>query len=380
MRLSHGLLLYLYLFMHAQTQAQIFFESFLPEGLNCSVKDGNMTTYMSMLGNFSSANNRSNFTKTLVPAHWDCSATPGAQSCPAGLYSSPSSISCNLPCPATFYCPGNGSALVCPAGTYSLGGADSAACTPCTAHYFCLHGVRTVCPAGKISNAGASACTLPCPAGFYCPGVGYSIQCSIPGTYSLPGASRCTTCEPGYYCPTFDSRLFCPPNTWSVAGTSSICTLPCPDGVVCPGNGMMACTVCPPNVFTVKACSAEGDTVCNATCPPGMFGAFYTRGSCRHCETGYYNDKYGVTACSSCTANTFANTTGNTACSACPTGFTSSVFTGFVNCRKVCSYFCFVYHALSHSFIYLSFICFLCLCASRKTWGIYYILYPFDQS
>lgn len=355
-RFAHSLILLL--FNYLQSHAQLFFEDFLPEGLHCTVKIGNQTAYRSMLGNYSTANNRTISNKTLVPGDWNCSATPGAQSCPPGLFSSPSSFSCNLQCPAAFYCPGNGSALICPPGTYSLGGADSPACTPCTANYFCLNGVRTVCPPGKLSNPGASVCTLPCPAGFYCPGVGYSIQCSIPGTYSLPGATQCTTCEAGYYCPTAASRLFCPPNTWSSPGSTALCSLPCPAGVLCPGNGMMGCTVCPPNVFTVKTCSAAGDTVCNATCPPGMFGAFYTKGFCRECEQGYYNDKHGLTTCRACTANTYANTTGNSACSPCPQGFTSNVFTGFVNCRKVTLLFCFVYHALRHSSIYLSFIWF----------------------
>jgi hypothetical protein len=323
----------LYSLFFLETSAQMFFESFLPEGLNCSVQRGNETAYMTMLGNYSATANK---TKTAVPTHWNCSAVPGAQSCPAGLFSSPGSISCNLMCPAAYYCPGNGSAVFCPSGTYSTGGADSPACTPCPVNNYCVKGVKSVCPAGNLSAQGSAACQLLCPAGFYCPAVGYAIQCSIPGTYTLPGAVNCTTCEAGYHCPTFDSHLFCPPNTWSLPGSVLSCTLPCPTGVVCPGNGKMSCSVCAPGVFTVRPCSAIGDTICNATCPPGMFGAFYTQGFCRDCDKGYYNNKYGVTTCASCTANTYANTTGNSACPECPPGYTSNAFTGFINCRKVC--------------------------------------------
>ena len=161
----------------------------------------------------------------------------------------------------------------------------------------------------------------------------YSVQTI---TVSSDLATTQSVCQPGYYCPTFDTQLFCPPNTWSLPGSVLGCTLPCPTGVVCPGNGKMSCSVCAPDVFIVRPCSAEGDIICNATCPPGMFGAFYTQGFCRDCDRGYYNNKYGVTACASCTANTYANTTGNSACPACPPGYTSNAFTGFINCRKVC--------------------------------------------
>jgi hypothetical protein len=296
----------------------------LPSGLNCTVSVGN------------ASNLTSNQNRTLAAISWNCSAAPLAQTCPAGLFSSPGAASCSLQCPPAYYCPGNGSAFICPPGTFSLGGADSPACTQCPSHYYCQNGVSTVCPAGKVSDPGSSVCTKPCPAGFYCPGVGYAIQCSVPGTYTAGGAANCSLCEAGYYCPTVSSRLFCPPNTWSLPGSITSCTLPCPAGVVCPGNGKMSCSVCPAGVFTIKPCSADGDTICNATCPPGMFGAFYTQGFCRDCDKGFYNDKYGVTACTSCSTNTYANTTGNTACPECPPGYTSNAFTGYINCRKVC--------------------------------------------
>lgn len=340
---------------HSHPRAQLFFEIFLPEGLNCSVTIGNVTNYMFMLENISSSITNSTRNKTVVPLHWNCSATTGAQSCPSGLFSTPASFVCNIQCPAAYYCPGNGSALLCPSGTYSLGGADSPACTSCPVNYFCVGGIKTVCPDGKLSSAGSSICSILCPAGFYCPGVGYTIQCSIPGTYSLPGAAKCTTCEAGYYCPTVASHLFCPINTWSLSGSMSGCTLPCPNGVLCPGNGKMSCTVCAPNEFTVKACSVEGDTICNTTCPPGMFGAFYTKGFCRNCDTGYYNDKYSVTTCVTCTPGKYANTTGNSACTTCPAGYNTNRFTGYIDCHQVC---CINKLVLRGCCIYLSYILF----------------------
>ena len=329
-----NLLLLFTFFISKAVLGQIYFENFLPEGLNCTVPQGNVTSYLTMLGKYS-YNSSKNMTRTLVPANWKCSGLPVAQSCPAGLFSSPGSVSCNLQCPPTYYCPGNGSALLCPSGTYSIGGADSPACTPCPTNYYCVNGSKNVCPPGQLSVPGSSVCTVPCPSGFYCPGVGYAIQCSTPGTYTLSGASNCTTCEPGYYCPTFSSHLFCPPNSWSLAGSTTSCTLPCPTGVVCPGNGKMSCTVCAPGIFTVRPCSVDGDTICNATCPPGMFGAFYTKGFCQNCEKGYANEKYGMTTCSSCTPGYYANTTGSSTCSTCSEGYNTNKFTGYIDCQMV---------------------------------------------
>jgi hypothetical protein len=183
--------------------------------------------------------------------------------------------------------------------------------------------------------AGASVCSIPCPAGFYCPGVGYAVACTISGTYALSNATyNCSVCEPGYQCPTTSTRLFCPPNTWSLPGSTN-CTLPCPTGVVCPGNGKMSCTVCPAGVFTVRPCSSDGDTICNTTCPPGMFGAFYTRGFCQNCEKGMYNDQYGMTTCQSCPSGKYANTTGTPECLTCQEGSSTNVFTGFIKCQAV---------------------------------------------
>jgi len=303
--------------------------------LNCSVAIANLTALLAK--NNITLNNSTNRTRLLsiLPNNWNCTGLATAQSCPAGLFSMQGSAACTIQCPATYYCPGNGAAILCPPGTYSMGGADSSACTPCTAGYFCVNGAQRVCPAGVLSLAGASNCTMLCPPGFYCPAVGYAVPCLQSGTYTAGGATyNCSICEAGYQCPTPSQHNFCPPNTWSLPGSTS-CTLPCPTGVVCPGNGKMSCSVCPAGVFTVRPCSALGDTICNTTCPPGMFGAFYTNGFCRNCDVGYYNGQYGMTTCQSCTDGYFANTTGNAACQPCPANTNTNSFTGFVNCQKV---------------------------------------------
>jgi hypothetical protein len=87
----------------------------------------------------------------------------------------------------------------------------------------------------------------------------------------------------------------------------------------------------------VRPCSTAGDTICNTTCPPGMFGAFYTNGFCKDCEAGMYNDRYGMTTCQSCAPGKHANTTSNTNCEQCPPNSSTNVFTGYVDCQKVMS-------------------------------------------
>jgi hypothetical protein len=98
----------------------------------------------------------------------------------------------------------------------------------------------------------------------------------------------------------------------------------------------MECTVCAPGVFTVKPCSSIGDTICNTTCPPGMFGAFYTNGFCQNCPVGTYMDHYGASGCDSCNSGHYTNTTGTIKCPLCPAGSSTSANTGFVECKKVC--------------------------------------------
>jgi hypothetical protein len=327
--------------------------------LNCSVAASNVSALLAQYN--ITLTNRTNRTalSTILPISWNCTGLVTAQTCPAGLYSTLGSAACTIPCPANYFCAGNGTATVCPPGTFSTGGADSAAgCTQCPAGSFCKNGIKAFCPAGYLSLAGASSCPIPCPPGFFCPRVGFAVECPTLGTYALSNATyNCTECEPGYQCPTTTSRLFCPPNTWSLPGSTN-CTLPCPEGVICPGNGKMSCTVCAPGVFTVRPCSGKGDTICNTTCPPGMFGAFYTRGFCQDCEKGMYNDKYGMTTCDTCPSGKYANTTGNPECLNCPPGSNTNVFTGFITCQKVrkshCPYGLKCYLSSAFSFEYVT--------------------------
>ena len=221
------------------------------------------------------------------------------------------------------------------AGGYSLGGATTPQCTPCTAGFFCVNGTKFPCPAGFLSNPGSGQCTVPCPAGNYCPGQAYPILCP-PSTYSKGGASyNCTTCEPGHYCPTVYDHVFCPINQWSSPGQITSCDLACPTGVICPGNGKMECTICAAGLFTVKSCSTLGDTVCNNTCHPGMFGAFYTNSRCVDCAPGTYMDEYGATACRSCNPGHYVNVSGSLSCPLCPEGSSTSPSSGYTKCKTV---------------------------------------------
>jgi len=293
----------------------LVFSLFLDQASSsCRLGVGDLSVFLSK----SNVSLQSKYTRlrVLVPSAWKCAALNNAtRVCPAPLQSIQG-------------------CTICPSGTYGKMGST---CTPCTAGYFCVGGNRTVCPAGFLSLEGASQCTVPCPAGSYCPQVGYALPCPTAGTYSLGGAAyNCTICKGGYQCPTFVSQDFCPANTWSAPGSTS-CALPCPAGVTCPGNGAMGCTVCPSNSFIVRACSATGgDTICNTTCPPGMFGAFYTNGFCQNCGTGTYNSDYGMTTCRTCTDGYFANQTGASQCQHCAADSNTNIFTGFVNCQKVC--------------------------------------------
>lgn len=303
--------------------------------LNCTVAASNVSALLAKYNITLTNSTNKTALATIIPISWNCTGLVTAQTCPAGLYSTLASSACTIPCPTNYFCPGNGTATVCPAGTFSSGGADSvASCMQCPAGSYCLGGTKAFCPAGYLSLAGASTCPISCPPGFCCPRIGFAVPCTEPGTYALSSAPNCSLCEPGYQCPTTSSRLFCPPNTWSLPGSTN-CSLPCPTGVVCPGNGKMSCSVCAAGVFTVRPCSSAGDTICNTTCPPGMFGAFYTRGFCQNCERGMYNDQYGMTTCKSCPPGKYANTTGTPECLTCEEGSSTNVFTGFTKCQAV---------------------------------------------
>ena len=267
----------------------------------------------------------------------NASSATACRQCPSGLLQMLSNATSLSQC------------LSCPNGT--LGSVQG--CVACTAGYYCVKGVMRTCPAGFLSTVNASECTLLCPPGFYCPSNGSAVPCSIPGTYASGGAGySCLPCPAGYRCLNFTTPTFCEPNAWSSPGSTN-CTLQCPVGSVCPGNGQLSCRVCPPSTFVVRQCSSyTGDTVCSTQCPPGMFGAFYTNGFCRNCDLGTYNSNYGMTTCHLCSPGFYANTTGNSACGMCPNGSTTDYFTGYIACQKVCM----PKVVPKHANLYLSFI------------------------
>lgn len=326
------------------TNAQVTDEQFALQqatGLNC-------TAYITVTYNNLTYPNQSNVSNVMnfVYKNWNCTGSIGSAPCAPGLYSLAGSASCSIQCPARYYCPGNGSAIVCPNGTYSLGGA-AFVCTPCTANSYCLNGTQTACPASVLSSGGAWECKVPCPPGHMCPGNGQDILC-MAGYYSLGGAVNCTQCQAGYYCPNNYERTFCPVNTWSSPGSFVSCDLPCPFGVVCPGNGKLECTVCKGTEYIVRECGVLGDTICNTTCHPGLFGAFYTGGFCRGCPVGTEMPFYGASVCSTCTSGKYANVTGLSTCTQCSTGTSTSVSSGFVNCVQVIYFVIYISHTKEH--------------------------------
>jgi hypothetical protein len=315
------------------TDEEFVFEQ--ASGLNCTAYT--TVSYSNLL--YPNQNNTTALNH-FIYENWNCSNVYGAQVCAAGLYSLKGSVACSIPCPRKYYCPGNGTAILCPNGSFSISGASNPSCTPCMPNYFCIFGEQFVCPPRYLSNGGSETCNILCPRGYKCTGNGLKEICPV-GTYSLEGSENCTICEAGYLCKNAYEHDFCPPNTWSLPGSAISCSLPCPTGVVCPGNGRMECTVCKSNEYTVKKCSDMGDTICNVSCPAGMFGAFYTKGMCENCPVGTEMPYVGSSTCTSCTDGYFSNITGLSGCKKCDVGTSTSASSGYINCIQVI-YMCYL--------------------------------------
>ena len=261
-----------------------------------------------------------------------CPGNGENQQCSVGKYTPSEGSSMCYTCEPQYFCT-QGIRNICPNGTYNeIVGATM--CLNCTANSYCTKGKKMICPPGFISDPLSAVCNKPCPLGYFCPGNTSTLYCPI-GTYSLLGSTSCTTCEPGYLCTTPAVHAFCPINTWSLSGSYQSCSLPCPAGVVCLGNGKLSCTICTSQEFEVRDCDGFGDRICNTQCPPGMFGAFYTNQKCVNCPVAQYNDQAGSSACFSCTDGTFTNVTGSSACQTCPIGKTTFPQSGYSSCVLV---------------------------------------------
>lgn len=134
----------------------------------------------------------------------------------AGCLALISNPSPRLPPCCRYFCPAGSifaTANACPAGTYSSSTSLSAAsqCTGCPTGSFCIAGssAPTPCYAGSYANATNSTAALtagtgfpecaPCPAGFACAAGTVNPAACGAGRVSGPQAGSCTACVAGYY-------------------------------------------------------------------------------------------------------------------------------------------------------------------------------------
>ncbi len=143
------------------------------------------------------------------------SATPAAEMCAAGQYSTSGAVTC-LACLAGYACPApgatNGTVAMCGVGKFSAGGAS--VCVDCDAGYACTAGSTTsspaacLCPAGRFGATGAVSCTN-CSAGYVCPTAGATSATAVlcpKGAFSVSGATTCSDCSRGVECCPAGSR------------------------------------------------------------------------------------------------------------------------------------------------------------------------------
>jgi hypothetical protein len=193
-------------------------------------------------------------------------------SAPVGVVSNPSILSGEGGiCPTGSYCPlGSTLPIPCPVGTFNnhTSSTSSSDCHDCTPGFYC-EGIGNKFPSGQ------------CFEGYYCTG-GASTPTqheSLPGSYSLVGATASTGCAPGTY---NDKYL------------QSDC-LDCPEGYYCPHSGM--------STFEYYNCTRGHYCPAGSSqplpCPVGTFSAQIANtqlADCLACSPGYYCDVSGQSA------------------------------------------------------------------------------------
>lgn len=144
-----------------------------------------------------------------------------------------------------------------------------------------------------------------------------TIICPAGSALSYTG-NTCITCSPGYFTSTPGRRCT------SSANTASVCCSVCPEGHVCPTEGMSVPIECTPGTA-----ANYGRTSC-IKCSPGYFGATYGRqctsssntasDCCRLCPTGHACPEQGTSVPTECPLGTASNFQ-KTQCLACPPGY-----------------------------------------------------------
>lgn len=276
-----------------------------------------------------------------------------------------------LACPANTQSePGSGSSLDCvcdPGYAASRAPGDSSwTCTPCTAGFYAVvrnSSVCSACGAGTYSTVVAATTAdvcLACPDGYYtldtgnsqctacapntwqdlfapntkssacqpCPGNStHNVTASTnvddcvcdPGFYKVMGDTgvlfTCEVCLAGDYCLGDNTRLDCPINHWSYAGSSS-CT-ECADnsqGIVSQG------LTTPEQCQCIAGFEGNYDSLCTE-CPAGMYQDLdYTFDTLQtHLRININADSLAVeVTCQYCPADTFCHLLGQSVCFDCP--------------------------------------------------------------
>lgn len=236
------------------------------------------------------------------------------------VYRATSAYRCTS-CMQNNYCPSQtlNEIIQCPNNTYSLPGASSTSqCTCPTNSALRIATNNCTCNAGFYAFPNATApmagwqCNA-CPTNLSSPeGASSLSQCVCAGGfYPTTSPSTCAQCTAGTYCPFPNTGpMHCPAGLASVDGASA-CTLQCPAGFHCPGNGQVI--QCPTSTYSTGGAGAE----C-ITCEPG----FYCNVPFRNfpCPSGSYCP-LGSNAPILCPIGSYALESSAAACSICEPGY-----------------------------------------------------------
>lgn len=245
------------------------------------------------------------------------STSPTTNACPAGTYTTSTSLSSSSSCSATapgYYTDAGASVMVlCPAGRYSSVANTAAAsdgglspfCQPCPAGSYCITGATgpTSCGTGRYSSSLSSVCTV-CPKGTYCSSATTTdTMLTIGGGSWSKRTDLSGVCFPGTLCDAGEvsipdlSLKAVPAGYWSPAGATS--AVPCPAGTYVAQSGSPTqanCTTTAAGYYSLSASTAY-----TGMCSPGYYcPAGSTTPQQVPCPTGTYASDYGSESLSKC--------------------------------------------------------------------------------